>query len=185
MGAGWMAVVAETQTWSPWNHLWSQRTGQSRSSPASQRWPRWRQPKPNNANVEHFINGSRMHADWWHSKINICVSWTRLIARSTGNSNIEFASFLIMTSLIQPHEPLCLFVQLASNIACSIWFSVNPGWTGKKLVFQLYVPATLTWMKYLKVYQPPWYLRLILDFLSCSKLSTKAIGMHLSPSSMA
>ena len=27
--------------------------------------------------------------------------------------------------------PLCLFVQLASNIACSIWFSVNPGWAGK------------------------------------------------------
>ena len=126
-----------------------------------------------------------MHADWWHSKINACANWTRLIARSTGNSNIEFAvvpyvqdlagriwsdqyiftflhevkhavlqfsvlllkfyspsnevrsrddapSFLIMTSLIQPHEPLCLFVQLASNIACSIWFSVNPGWTGKK-----------------------------------------------------
>ena len=32
--------------------------------------------------------------------------------------------------------PLCLFVQLASNIACSIWFSVNPGW------------AALTCMKY-------------------------------------
>ena len=31
-----------------------------------------------------------MHADWWHSKINACAKWTRLIARSTGNSNIMF-----------------------------------------------------------------------------------------------
>ena len=179
-----------------------------------------------------FHKRIRMHADWWHSKINIiCASWTRLIARSTWTSNIECAVVPYLQDLVgristpshsfmksRTHLPPTVFrlagkalfptrqgqnswwcpsflnqtnhsalpLRSACEQHCLLNLILSQSRMGGKKCWCLNVksPQPLHEVSEMKIYQPP-YLRFILDFLSCSKLSTKAIAMHLSPSSMA